>query len=222
MALFGPRRRFVDGGTLDTLLARIDGLTSVQSEPIILAESGKWAQATGSVINASRNQDSVNVSILIQRSGHADHQLFLMFDRDNAGALILAKEDIVTVQGKISGPLFGDISLRECEIISHSSAADLRLKGLLAALSEVPDAFVEESHGQNSRSQSTSSDALPPLSEAALQAWYQAFKVAYPTGSKELAEKSATGAFPNHHVARSRVRELFPNVRRGRPKKSIA
>jgi hypothetical protein len=60
----------------------------------------------------------------------------------------------------------------------------------------------------------------PTLPDAALKLWHQAFLKAYPHGSKALAEQSAIGAFPNHHVARSRVRELFPDAQRGRPKKN--
>lgn len=62
--------------------------------------------------------------------------------------------------------------------------------------------------------------SLPRLPQGFLEEWHRLFKAAYPEGTVTLAQKSVEGMFPNHHVARSRTRDLFPNAQRGRPRKN--
>lgn len=61
---------------------------------------------------------------------------------------------------------------------------------------------------------------LPRLPEEHLRKWHALFIAAHPDGTVTLAQRSVEGMFPNHHIARDRIRELFPDARRGRPKKN--
>jgi len=58
----------------------------------------------------------------------------------------------------------------------------------------------------------------PPVSESALKAWAEAFKIAYgdtPQDKLETAYKSAEGMFPGKFAARDRIRELLKGRKRG-------
>lgn len=58
---------------------------------------------------------------------------------------------------------------------------------------------------------------MPRLSDALLREWLALFRIAHPHGSKQLAEKSVAGMFPDHEIGRSRVRDFFPDAKMGRP-----
>lgn len=60
----------------------------------------------------------------------------------------------------------------------------------------------------------------PDVSQAQLEAWHRGFIAQHPNGSKKLAEKLAVDSFPDHNVARQRVRDLFPDRTMGRPRKT--
>lgn len=208
----GERRRFIITGTIDSLLEQIDGLTDAGSTAIRRVWEGEWAQATGSVIQVTANPENIAVSILLENR----HQLFLIFDKTSIRAVRLCKNDRITVQGRIQSLLGGGFSLTDCEIISITSAAELLLEEVKARAAEPKESV----SSTDPPAPTTSASEKPRLPDAALSLWHAAFKKAYPNGSQSLAEKSAIGAFPDHHVARSRIRELFPNSPRGRPKKN--
>jgi len=58
---------------------------------------------------------------------------------------------------------------------------------------------------------------MPRLPNKLLEEWLALFRKAYPHGSKQLAEKSVAGMFPDHEIGRSRVRDFFPDAKMGRP-----
>lgn len=60
---------------------------------------------------------------------------------------------------------------------------------------------------------------LPPLRDELLREWLTLFHRAYPAGSKQIAERSALGMFPEHSVDRQKVRDLIGDTGRGRPRK---
>ena len=61
---------------------------------------------------------------------------------------------------------------------------------------------------------------LPPLPDGLLKKWHELFVMAYPKGTITLAQTSIEGMFPKHWVSRKRLRELFPDAQRGRPKEN--
>jgi len=61
---------------------------------------------------------------------------------------------------------------------------------------------------------------LPELKEPMMLEWLALFRKAYPSGSKQLAESSAQGMFPDHSVDRQKVRDLMGDTGIGRPPKS--
>jgi len=60
----------------------------------------------------------------------------------------------------------------------------------------------------------------PPVSGVHLREWAKLFRAAYPSGSEELAAKSANGMFPGKSVPRAKLREALGEVGtlpKGRP-----
>jgi hypothetical protein len=65
-------------------------------------------------------------------------------------------------------------------------------------------------------------DKLPPVSAAALQAWFEAYRKAYPGDAQTNAHAlaSAKGMFPDKTVSRDAVRALFGAKKTGPKSKS--
>lgn len=61
---------------------------------------------------------------------------------------------------------------------------------------------------------------FPRLSDPMLAEWHALFLKAYPNGNATQAIQSVNGMFPRHHIARNRIRELFPDIPIGRPRES--
>jgi len=169
---------------------------------------GKWMQVIGVIANMTENRESVAVSIF---DGVTTAITTLWFE-GQADKLELANQgDILVANGKIAQIRLLGINLENCELIKIAPGAPLIAK------TDVKPPSSEQLEIPAHRDER----AKPPISDAALKAWHSAFLLAYPAGSKSLAEKSAQSAFPEHHVARERVRELFPDAARGRPRKNI-
>ena len=132
-----------------------------------------------------------------------------MFDEGEESPLKLNKTDGLVVQGQIMRVSGRSLPLEHCEILQVVPHEEL-----------VPEAqkLAGESPKPADKRETSPSSEKPRLPDGALKLWFQAFKIAYPHGSQMLAEKSAAAAFPNHHVARKRIREFFPDSPRGRPK----
>jgi hypothetical protein len=58
------------------------------------------------------------------------------------------------------------------------------------------------------------------LSDSLFADWHALFLRAYPNGNATQAWRSVNEMFPKHHIARTRVRELFDDVPVGRPRES--
>lgn len=195
-------RIFAEGQTLRSLMDDFKDRTDAQAQAIVRKYVGQWLEVSGVVIDVSVNEnfDSL-VSILT-----GPHEGCSLFFSDPDKLLEINKGDGIKVCGQIYSAASHSLSLMKCELIAI-----------------IPKTELEHDETSNDRPDTESREPptdKPRLSIAALRAWHEAFKIAYPNGSKDLAEKSAVGAFPNHHVSRSRVRELFPHAQRGRPKKN--
>jgi len=61
-------------------------------------------------------------------------------------------------------------------------------------------------------------ESRSPVSDAALKAWYEAYKLAYSGNSDTEASaiKSASGCFPDKAVSRQKIRDLRGEQKRGR------
>jgi hypothetical protein len=197
-------RFFIDGETATSLLTKLQPLTDVRANAVMETEYlGKWIQANGIVVDVSKYTWGVTVSLDLGNLLMA----FLEFAPDATKPLELSKGDLVAVQGKIRGrTLIGALDLADCDLIR-------------AVPREEAEALADKQFEERPLPR-PGVDEKPPLSDAALRAWLAAFKIAYPNGTQTLAEKSAAGAFPNHSISRSRIRELFPNSPRGRPKQN--
>ena len=184
-------RQFVDESvTPDTIFDAFVGTTEVQGEAATAQYSWQWIKVSGPVMDVSSHFDRFNVGVYVGDN----RQISLEFPDTHEEVKALARGEIVEVQGRIDGIASWILMLKECELLSRRPAPP-------PMLPELPT-------------------NRPSLPVAALKAWHRAFLLAYPTGSKELAEKSAIAAFPDHHVARQRVRDLFPDATMGRPKKT--
>jgi len=213
-----PRREFIEGGSLETLLARLDGLTNVQSEPIMRAQEGKWAQAAGEVVNVSRNLDNVSVSILIRkpvRPVYLAWQIFLTFAKDHAGALVLGKEDIVTVQGRISTQTTADVALKDCEIIAHKSAGDIALENLkhqIVSLKEAADDWTSDPKRERAEvpSQRDVRKNVPPTE---VEKFCKLLLEGWPKTKEREAHAKAVAFFPDNRVPVKPFLDLFRAIR---------
>lgn len=63
-------------------------------------------------------------------------------------------------------------------------------------------------------------DDRTPVARAALDKWFDLYRLAYPDGGIEHAWSSAKGMFPNKSVTRRQVRALMPDRPKGRPRKN--
>jgi hypothetical protein len=152
------KRLFIEGGSLDSLLGLISGLTDAQSSLIVQARTGEWAQVTGSVINVSSNPDNVAVSIHLE----GRHDVFMIFEKRSIEAMVLCKNDEITVQGQIAAHM-GGISLTNCEIITHKTGLELLVRQLEAEAAEPkPDAPKDTGGGAKEEPLARRIEGRPP------------------------------------------------------------
>jgi hypothetical protein len=209
-------RVFVQQETALSLIERAYNFTDAQAERFSEQYREQWLHVTGSVVNVSVNTGAD--SLVTLKLGDLIYQaasLYITGDRQTLEAL--NKGDRVTALGRVFFVSSRGISLAQCEIVSVVDADIVR-----AAEGDLRD-YVPETDSGTPRALLTAeatSESKPRLPNAALELWHKAFLKAYPSGTVTLAIKSAMGAFPDHHVARKRIRELFPNAPRGRPKKN--
>jgi hypothetical protein len=81
---------------------------------------------------------------------------------------------------------------------------------------------VQEPEEQVEEPQPAATSELKPVSQAALQAWYEAYKLAYGGTAQDtlpFALASAKGAFPDRRISRETIRKLAGGRKRG-PKQS--
>lgn len=202
----GPRV-YVEGETAKTLAAKLEGLTGAQGEMLLAKHEGEWLEASGIVIDVTKNEiKGMGPSLSLHIGGYSG--IYCMFDEGDESPFELNKHDGATVQGQIMRMSVRNVPLQHCRIVQVVPRDQLK-----ALASDEPETA-------NLETEPPAQSDKPRLPDAALELWFQAFKLAYPKGSQMLAEKSAVAAFPDHHVARSRIRELIPNSPRGRPKKN--
>jgi hypothetical protein len=199
-----------ENDTAESLVLRCGKLTDIQALRAMEIYIGKWIHIAGYIVNLSPFLQGVSVSVM-QSSG-ALWTTWLYFKRDIERLEIANVGEMLIAQGEIQSISRQGLGLINCEL------RDIRVPEQPIALFAEPEAIPLVLG--DAASNAIDARSLPRLPEAALKAWHAAFLIAYPNGSKALAEKSASGAFPDHHVARERVRELFPDTPRGRPKKS--
>lgn len=227
--------------TIEALAERLDGLTDVQANAVFRLREGQWIQAICKIDNVTESFGDLFVSFRINQQ-----HVFAHFSKGDARARALGKDDIATVQGKISAAHGADLSLVDCEIISVVTAQELALadrreankelshavqdlltrqrtaddgwNGLVNNLNQVPPQYAEAAPGADEQNEADAH--IPSVDYEHLKLWYVAFESAYPNGSEELALKSARGTFPEHFVRRQWVRDLRGERPMGRPRKN--
>jgi hypothetical protein len=215
---------FLDSSvTPASLAAKCDGLTDLQSQDIVAPYIGKWLHFRGYVAVMTGPEPllpNVLASATLEPEDGPQPIIYCVFTKGFADLRRLKEigiGDLVEVTGRIKEIRMLQIVLDDCSTNSVIPKAfmDLVRSKTDTAASDPPPSPNREA-GPNERPKDK-----PPLSNEALKAWHVAFLLAYPTGSKQLAEQSAKACFPNHIVSRDRVRELFPDASMGRPKKTI-
>jgi hypothetical protein len=206
-------RQFVDVETIGLLTKRLADLTDAQARTAMAPHVAKWLEVSGIVVNVTLNQPQFDTLVSIVCS-KPQTVLPLFFPREDQRPLELNKGDGIVVHGQITDfTSAAGIGLENCEVVRVIPRAELERDAQARAAEE-------EGPGELAELGADAPKDRPRLPDAALRAWFEAFRIAYPTGSVTLAEKSAVAAFPQHHVARKRIHELFPNAPRGRPKKN--
>lgn len=222
-------RQFIDGGKIDPLLVQLDRFTDIQAAGVIEKHGGKWAQASGTVLNATRHKDSVTVSLFVPRTDNSRAwSVLLIFEKDHPGALVLLKDDLITVQGRISRSTKLAPCLQDCEIVSHKSGGDIALEGLLARFDETPTAKAEETKvdGSDSRVEPAKveerrSSGLPkveadkrknlPTPEA--EKFCKLLLDAWPSTTERVAHQKALAFFSENKVPKHWFLEIFRAIR---------
>ena len=60
----------------------------------------------------------------------------------------------------------------------------------------------------------------PPLPDATLEKWGEAFRAGNPNATEAIARSAITSTFPANYVSRDRLRRILPPRQRGRPLKN--
>jgi hypothetical protein len=89
-----------------------------------------------------------------------------------------------------------------------AGAAENRIQATVNALNAAAPAAKAEEPAQKGK----------PVSPAALAAWYEAYKLAYPDESEDAALESARRMFPDKSITRKSIRDLRGPRAMGRPK----
>jgi hypothetical protein len=97
------------------------------------------------------------------------------------------------------------------EEIITISAYDVRIDREISATPEAPEAPSFRSEPPTDR---------PPLSDALLEQWGEAFRSANPDATETAARRAIEATFPTKFVSRERLRRILPTRRAGRPLKN--
>lgn len=206
-------------------------LTPLQIEDLMEGFIGRWMTFSGALFVATKLHlfglgDQTSATIKILSNDHSfEVEAWCAFPADKERLKLARSGDTLLVEGRLQSVESDCIKFNSCILLNaatgkpssptadrHGFERDLRRQQ-----PEGHEQPVEESQASGP----SSGPPLPPVPEAALQAWHKAFSLAYPNGSKTMAELSASACFPQHSVTRQRVRELLPDRPMGRPKKSI-
>lgn len=136
-----------------------------------------------------------------------------MPDKLFTGDVRFAYEEVLTeeeAKGRTTTDVFG---YKTTGALIHMSVFNLRLHP-----GDVDREFPSPADDPSTQVEDTKA---PPVSEAALKAWADAFKLAYggtPSDTLDMAYKSAGGAFPGKLASRDRVRAHVGGNRKTGPK----